>query len=504
MLLLPIVPLLNCKYNRKLIHEVGGPEQTGHDFGWQFGNYQLRGGDAIIEELEPDEEPPPNPEYPLGMGQDAVFYGGTDPGRFVPTYMIFSALVRPDVFLITQNALADNTYMSVMRDLYGDKIWIPSVKDSHKAFEIFVNKVQAGEIPNQGNLQIGGGRVQVHGVRDVMIINGILAKMIFDANIEQHPFYVEESYVIDWMYPYLIPHGLIMQINHETMPKLTGEMITNDIEFWDWYVQRLTSREDFRRDVAARKSFSKLRSALAGLYFFRLTRGHNPDPTHAERAYRDAMLFYPLSPEANFRLADLYMKSGRTDRAKRIMQVLHELDPGSDKPLGFLLQIERSQEAMDRKKELEQLLATKNGKLEHAFELADIYGRANMQAGFDGLMNQILAQTNIPPNIYATVSGISMKYGRLEHAENALQLFLARVPADPGAWLTLGAVRTALKHNAQAVSALEKAVQISGDPMLEQIMKDARFKPLYNDTRFKALFQNRAAQTRKPALPIRR
>jgi len=51
---------------------------------------------------------------------------GHRPRRFVPTYMIYCAKVRPDTFLITQNALADNTYMSVMRDLYGDVIWIPS------------------------------------------------------------------------------------------------------------------------------------------------------------------------------------------------------------------------------------------------------------------------------------------------------------------------------------------------------------------------------------------
>ena len=42
--------------------------------------------------------------------------------------MIYSAKVRPDIYLITQNALADNTYMNVMRDLYGEQIWIPTGK----------------------------------------------------------------------------------------------------------------------------------------------------------------------------------------------------------------------------------------------------------------------------------------------------------------------------------------------------------------------------------------
>ena len=71
--------------------------------------------------------------------KNAIFFGGTDPGRFVPTYMIYSAKVRPDIYLITQNALADNTYMNVMRDLYGEQIWIPTGKDSSNAFSQYIN-----------------------------------------------------------------------------------------------------------------------------------------------------------------------------------------------------------------------------------------------------------------------------------------------------------------------------------------------------------------------------
>ena len=54
-------------------------------------------------------------------------------------------MVRPDVYLITQNALADDTYMSVERDLYGDEIWIPSKEDSAESFNIYVSEVQSGK-----------------------------------------------------------------------------------------------------------------------------------------------------------------------------------------------------------------------------------------------------------------------------------------------------------------------------------------------------------------------
>jgi hypothetical protein len=64
------------------------------------------------------------------MTKDAVLFGGTDPGRFNPTYMIFSesflepkdranpAFDRRDVAIITQNALADGTYLSYIRAHY--------------------------------------------------------------------------------------------------------------------------------------------------------------------------------------------------------------------------------------------------------------------------------------------------------------------------------------------------------------------------------------------------
>jgi hypothetical protein len=102
----------------------------------------------------------------------------------------------------------------------GDAIWIPSQQDSNFAFQQYVEDVRAGRIAAGADVSFEGGRVSVQGVQGVMTINGILAKMIFEANRAKHDFYVEESYVIPWMYPYLTPHGLIMKINRETLPEL--------------------------------------------------------------------------------------------------------------------------------------------------------------------------------------------------------------------------------------------------------------------------------------------
>ncbi len=65
------------------------------------------------------------------MARDAVLFGGTDPGRFCPTYMIFCESFIPrrcqsseenfdrrDVYMITQNALADQVYLDYIRAQY--------------------------------------------------------------------------------------------------------------------------------------------------------------------------------------------------------------------------------------------------------------------------------------------------------------------------------------------------------------------------------------------------
>ena len=148
-------------------------------------------------------EPRFDPTWPPEMEPDAIFFGGTDPGRFVPTYMIYCVKCREDVKLITQNALADHTYMNIMRDLYGDQIWMPSTIDSNRAFQEFNEKRLSGEIQSRGDVSFQSSRMKVQGVQDVMQINAILCKQMHDRNKDQHAFYIEESYVMPWMYPYM-------------------------------------------------------------------------------------------------------------------------------------------------------------------------------------------------------------------------------------------------------------------------------------------------------------
>jgi hypothetical protein len=97
-------------------------EQRNHWFGYWFGHDMF---------TPPFKNADGKPIYPP-MAKDAILFGGTDPGRFCPEYIIYCESFLPhknqphwdqefdrrDVYIITQNALADGTYLCFVRSHY--------------------------------------------------------------------------------------------------------------------------------------------------------------------------------------------------------------------------------------------------------------------------------------------------------------------------------------------------------------------------------------------------
>ena len=190
------------------------------------------------------------------------------------------------------------------------EIITPSPMDSSIAFSNYIADAQLRlqhdmQLPNEPkrirpgeDVRIIDNKISVQGQVAVMSINGLLTKTIFDAN-PTNAFYVEESFPLDWMFPYLTPYGIIMKINRNPVPEFSQDMLNKDHEFWSKYSERLIGnwitydtpvtnlcefaervylRRDFKkfagspmfvRDDNAQKAFSKLRSAIGGLYFWR-------------------------------------------------------------------------------------------------------------------------------------------------------------------------------------------------------------------------------------------
>ena len=502
------MPVYENYTNDWLVFAMGSAEQNGHTFGWQFGNYQLRGANAIREELLPDEEPLPNPLFPEEMEPSAIFFGGTDPGRFVPTYMIYSADVRPDVYLITQNALADDTYMSVERDLYGDEIWIPSKEDSAESFNIYVSEVQSGKRQANAALKIENGRVQVTGALGVMEINGILTKMMFDHDRLRHAFYVEESYVIPWMYPYLAPHGLIMKIRKDAEP-IPQANVVNDMEFWDWYHRRLVKDPGFRRDFPAQKSFSKLRAAIAGLY---AKTGHFRE---AGDAFREATLLYPASPEASFRyIQEVLMPMRRWTQIEDILDFTDRVDPNNSRTAGMRDYVQRLRGITEDVEHLQRKAASGKISAQESFHLAQCYlslGQFHMASravrkalekpetgkNFQMLClgAQLLAQANqrgdaaqtakkavaampgnADPMMHRELSRILMEGGLNVEAEQQLNAYLRVRGRDADAWMQMAILKDAIGDAYGAQNAIRQAYNIDPNAAAERLRSNEQLQ----------------------------
>lgn len=267
-------------------------------------------------------------------------------------------------FTISQNPLADSNYLVYLRHTYGKKIYIPSDEDSQICFNEYLTDAQErlkqGKLKPGEDVRVVDNRVVVSGQVAVMQINGLLAKMIFEHNTN-HDFYIEESFPLEWMYPYLAPHGLILHLERRPLASLSPEIVAKDQAYWrsfcqsaigGWLTETSTVKEvcDYARrtflehhfaefnvdrkfisDDHAQKAFSKLRSSIAGVYGWRLKDASEPAERQrmsaaADLAFRQAFALCPDSPEAVFRYVELLTQADRLDDALAIARTALDMD----------------------------------------------------------------------------------------------------------------------------------------------------------------------------------
>ena len=294
----------------------------------------------------------------------SIYFGGTDPGRFIVTALQKSHLNADPFFTLTQNALADSTYLDYVRSMYGEKIYVPTQEDSQKCFQDYMTdaqrRLQNNQLmPGEDVRQDANGHMQVGGQVAVMTINGLMVKIIFDKNPDCG-FYIEESFPFDWMYPYLEPHGLIFKINRQSLPRLSDEIVSQDHEYWTKYVtpmiggwlnddtpvkrvaafaQKTFGKQDFTgfngeprfiQNAYSHKMFSKLRSSIAGVYVWRLEQAAGDQEKkrmseEADFAFRQAWALCPYSPEAVFRYVNFLLKQKRISDALLVAETAAQM-----------------------------------------------------------------------------------------------------------------------------------------------------------------------------------
>jgi tetratricopeptide (TPR) repeat protein len=372
-----------------------------------------------------------------------------------------------------------------------EPIWIPSELDTQRAFQEYVDNVQArqqrGEqLSADEQINVVGGQVSVRGVAGVMNINGILTKWIFDHNRDRHSFYVEESYVIPWMYPYLSPAGIIMKINHDPLPspeqnpQVWGEIVERDKKYWNKLCEELKARPEFQRDTDAQKTFSKLRSAIGGLYQNRRLMGE------AEYAYKQALELCRESPEGNFRLAQLYMELGQSDKAYEVLKELQKLDPLNEKVKGAVQQISNVNQSRQDILRLEAARASNPRDFGMLTQLAQAYARAGQTPRIDPLLQTYLAQTNLPADDILQTAQVYVNINQIDSSMKTLQLMMERYPQDARSYFAVAMVRAAQNNVDEALPMLAKAIQLAPN-LRAQTITDPRFANLRNNPEFQKI-----------------
>jgi tetratricopeptide (TPR) repeat protein len=625
-------------------------EQRNHWFGYWFGHDMFTPAftDPKTGKLSYDNtlraellKNPANAKliYPE-MARNTILFGGTDPGRFCPTYAIFCDSLIPhncqpeqdqkfdrrDCYLITQNALADGTYLDYLRAQYnrskqidppffsrlfkyiaaiggltspgtivtvggdlgsGDsgsgliegtasllynildrpftawgqhvetrrraegvyppsEIYIPSPADSQKCFQDYTDDVarrqQLGQLKPGENVNVDNGRVQVSGQVAVMMINGLLCKVIFDNN-PTNEFYVEESFPLDWMYPYETPFGIIMKINRNTQAELSDDVFQLDHQFWTKFSARLcgnwitydtsvkeiadfcertyirnnykdfTGDRRFVRDDDAQKAFSKLRSSQAGIYAWRCAlpnsgtvicppefrqksaAAQNALIRETDFAFKQAFAFCPYSPEAVYRyIINFLLPLGRFDDAVIIAETCKKLDPYNDSISNLVEQLkqykkqnaERSQ-TVSQIDQMENMARTNPANFQNLITLGGTYLQLQQTNRAVELLDQAFASPNLKFQETAAIAQYYAQLSSFGKLETALKRLVALAPDRPEPLYDLSAFQAITGQTPLALQNLKIALnmntkRLATNPSATDLLTAAR-----TDQRFNAL-----------------
>ena len=608
-------------------------EQRNHWFGYWFGHDMFtppfvgpKGNLIYDAKLRAEAMKGPNADliYPE-MARNAIVFGGTDPGRFCPTYMIFCESFIPpscqpeqdqnfnrrDCYLITQNALADGTYLDYLRSQYfrsqqqdppffrefvkllGEKnplvrslsslaymvldvpltkfgakvearrraegvyppseIYIPSPQDSQECFQQYTEDVARrqplGQLRPGEDVNVQNGRVQVSGQVAVMMINGLLCKVIFDRN-PTNEFYIEESFPLDWMYPYETPFGVIMKINREPLTSLPPEVFKRDHEFWSKFSERLIGNwitydtkpqeiadfsqrlyvgnnyagfkgdRKFIRDDGGQKAFSKLRSSIAGVYAWRLGRDCPPEyrPKNevetqalikeADFAFKQAFAFCPYSPEAVYRYVNFLLNYNRLDDALIVAETCIKLDPYNDQIKNLINQLkEFKAQSASRTQIQDQLQKLQSEAVAHPTNFPNILALGTLftqmqetnraaelfhQAAV--LFGQELNDPNVRPDNVSAMAQIAAVIGDYAKLELTLQKLVTLMPGQPEPLYDLAALQVITGKNDAALKNLGTAIQMSSkrlltNPAARDLIGEARKDPRFTPIRNLPEFQ---------------
>jgi RNA polymerase sigma factor (sigma-70 family) len=280
----------------------------------------------------------------------SVYFTGVPMGgELIPALQESQPAADPRL-MVSLFRLSDSSYRTYLRSAYGGKIDLPTEADAEKCYGDYAPDAWARNQHNQLQRQ------------DFQRIGMLIGKFIFEKN-PGRDFYYEEAGPVEWMYPHLEPHGLILKINRQPLAALSEDTVAQDRTYWakqlqpmigNWltedtsvaelvaWTERVRLKHDFSGFTGDRsfigntngeqQIYSKLRNAIGGVYAWRAD--HAADPAEKERmtreadfAFRQALALWPCSPESCspvLRYAALLKKEKRNSDAGLIQNLARQ------------------------------------------------------------------------------------------------------------------------------------------------------------------------------------
>lgn len=414
------------------------------------------------------------------------------------------------------------------------EILTPTPDDSTRCFDEYLEDAQRrlqhdSEHPNEPRQIKPGedvrvdeqGRVQVSGQVAVMAINGLLTKVIFDNN-PSHEFYVEESFALDWMYPYLTPFGVIMKINRHPVTELTQDVIDKDHAFWSEYSRRtignwitydtsvkqicdwaedvylrhdfthFTGDRRFIRDDDAQKAFSKLRGSIATSIYQWRARPQNSHSVEertrvtkeAEFALKQSFAYCPYSPEAVFHFIELLLNESRINDALLILRTCHSLDPYNEQISQWIDQLSHTSE--NPAEIIQQAFATVN------HDIAVNETDAAIQ-----VLDQVMSDQGSNPMALMSAAQAYARLNDMAKSEDAVLKLTRVMPTSSEPWYNLAVIEAHRDEIPQAIESLKKSLQLNEDErkthpqmvnLRQHLFDDATFAELRLRPEFRSAF----------------
>jgi len=307
------------KYWRAILEAYGAAEQVHLWPAQQLLNY----GDGILNALKP------------GM----VYIGGTDSGCFICT-MLNETTGGEEHITLTQNALADNSYLQYLKAIYGDSLAVPTEEETQGAFSKYLDDVtqrlQHDEqfpdepkqvLPNE-NVTVGAdSKPEVSGPVAVMGINNLLTQILLQKNPDLS-FGLEESFPLSTTYPGAAPLGPIFELR--TGDAMTADQANQTVNYWQNEAQQLQGGGETSSTVL--QSFSHDANAQANLL------ANNNFASEASQAYQTALNLWPSSIEAITGLTRVLAQQGQFDQAGQVLDNFLQNNPQQTQTVNDLRQ----------------------------------------------------------------------------------------------------------------------------------------------------------------------